>query len=344
MAVVHLHEKYNKSLIQAFDFSTNLTGKTSNQFEWAGVDTIILTDINSIPLNDYDRTAPGNRYGTPTEITDNQQAMKLQWDRSYPAVVDKGNYKEGNELKTGAAIVKAQMNEQVGPEMEKNAYNEWAKFAGTVVGASAPTKSTILDQLLSIETKMDDERVPKPNRFVAVKNEYVGMIRSSLLSLDNVTDRMLIRGIVGKIGSLHIIGASAHDVPANVHMLAWQKNSVVLPKTIMDSKVSYDIPGISGMIVEGRYRYGAFVVGKRASGVYTLCASSAKTANPKISGNTISCDTAGAVIYYTTDGSDPRYSRSAKIGTTVVGKGEGDKVKAFAIGQNMYGSDVVTEA
>ncbi len=98
------------------------------------------------------------------------------------------------------------------------------------------------------------------------------------------------------------------------------------------------------MGVEGRYRFGAFVVGKRASGVYTLCASSAKTADPKISGNTISCATEGAVIYYTTDGSDPRYSVTRVQGAAIANREGNIKVKAFAIAPNMYGSDVVTEA
>lgn len=348
MPTVKLHEKHHKSLIQAFEFSSNLKNKSSNEFSWQGVKSVISTDLVTDPLNDYDRTGSSNRYGTPSEVADNQQIMTLQWDKSFSKTVDKGNYKEGGELKTGAAVTKAYMNEQVGPLMEKLVYEEWARNAGIVEGTNAPTKSTIVDQLLKIETKMDDERVPKNARFVAMKNEYIAMFRSSMMNLDGITDRLLLKGVVGRIGSLLIIGASSHDMPANVHMLAWQKQAVLNPKTIVDTKVSYDTQGISGMLVEGRYRFGAFVVGKRASGVYTVCASAAKTANPTITtasnSTTLACTTSGATIYYTTDGSDPRYSVTRKTGTTVTGKESGVKVKAFAIADGFYGSDVVIES
>ena len=267
MATVNLHTNYKQPLVQAFEFSSILAGKTTSEYSWKGNNAIVLTDIVTDELNDYDRTTSANRYGTPSEVADQQQILTLQKDRSFSKTVDKGNYQEANYLKTGAAVVKAYMNEQVSPEMEQFALGEFASNAGTKQSVAAPTASTILSLLLGMETAMDDARVPKQNRFCALKHEYVAMLRQSLTNCDNITDKMLIKGVVGKIGTLHILGVSSADMPASTYAIAWQKKCVAVPKTIEDAKVSKDVPGISGILIEGRFRYGAFVVKKREAGV-----------------------------------------------------------------------------
>ena len=177
MGTVNLHVNYKQPLVEAFDHTSVLTGKSTTEFDWRGNSAIVLTDIETDELHDYNRTASSNRYGTPTEVADRQQLLELQKDRSFSKTVDKGNYQESNYLKKGASVIKAFMSEQVSPEMEKFAFGELAGNAGQVVAAtSAPTKSTILETVLSVETKMDDARVPKANRFLAIANSYAALL------------------------------------------------------------------------------------------------------------------------------------------------------------------------
>lgn len=269
MATVNLHTNYKQPLVQAFEYSSILAGKSTDLYSWKGSNAIVLTDIVTDALNDYDRTTSANRYGTPSEVADQQQILTLQKDRSFSKTVDKGNYQEADYLKTGAAVVKAYMNEQVSPEMEKFALGEFATNAGTKLSVATPTASTILNMVLSIEAEMDDARAPKQNRFCAMPHAYVAMLRQSLTNCDGITDKMLIKGIVGKIGTLHILGVSSADMPTDTYAIAWQKKCVAVPKTIEDAKVSKDVPGVSGILIEGRFRYGAFVVNKLAKGVVT---------------------------------------------------------------------------
>lgn len=314
MATVNLHLTYKEPLAKAFEYSSQLGGKTSTEYSWAGVNEIILTSIVTDPLTNYNRAASAGRYGTPSEVTDEQQSMVLDRDRSYTKTVDKGNYQESNFIKTGAAVTKAYMDERVAPELEKYFYEKMIRFAGkTITMAAAPTTATIIDMLTDIETYFEDHRVPKTDRFVSVPYKYIAMFRAALRNCDTITDRLLLKGIVGDFGTLHIIGIAETDIPANCFAVAWQKGSAVYPKTINDCKVSNDVPGISGMLVEARFRYGAFVVGKRCDGVVAVVLNGKKaSATVSITSHaaTITPSNAGDV-FYTLDGSDPRYSRTA---------------------------------
>jgi hypothetical protein len=66
-------------------------------------------------LGDYTRTG-ANRYGTPTELQDTIVEYSITKDRSFSTTIDKGNYIEGNLVKTTGAYLKAQMDEQVTPK------------------------------------------------------------------------------------------------------------------------------------------------------------------------------------------------------------------------------------
>lgn len=346
MATVNLNINYKQPLAEAFDYAPVFAGKTTEAYSWRGANAIVLTEIVTEALNDYDRNSSGNRYGTPSEVTDARQILTLQKDRSFSKAVDRGNYLEQDHLKTGAAVIKAYMNEQAAPEMERFVLKELAAHAGQVkAAAAAPTKQTVLEDVLMLETMLDDARVPKKDRFVLMKNEYVAYLRESLTNCNDITDRMLLKGIVGSVGSLHVIGVSAYDMPEGLYMLAWQKQSAAFPKTIEDAKVSNDVPGISGILVEGRFRYGAFVVGKRAAGVAALADGTKICALPTVtkgaSGTTLACATSGAAVYYTLDGTDPRYSGTAQPYIAAIeNPAAGTVLKCAARKEGMFGSAV----
>lgn len=268
MPTVNLHKNYNVPLVKAFEYANKFGGKFTEEYKFTGVNTVVATSIVTDPLNDYDRTAAAGRYGTTSEVDDSIQTMVLQKDRSYSKTVDKGNYKEGNELKTGAAVTKAYYDEQVGPETETFVLSQLGANAGTSISkTNAPTAQTIIALLTEIEVAMDDARVPAKERYVVMPNAHIGLLRQSLLQCNDITDKLLLKGIVGQFGSLHVMGVPASSMPTKTDAIAWQKSCAIFPKTIDDAKVSYDVPGISGLLCEGRFRYGAFVLTKRAKGV-----------------------------------------------------------------------------
>lgn len=113
-----------------------------------------------------------------------------------------------------------------------------------------------------------------------------------------------------------------------------------MPYKIADAKVHEDPVGVSGALIEGRHYYDAYVLGAKCGGVYALVASGSISAAPSISGKKI---TGTGTIRYTLDGSDPRYSDSAKdyVAETELTAEDGCQIRAFATEESKYPSPVV---
>jgi hypothetical protein len=58
---------------------------------------------------------------------------------------------------------------------------------------------------------------------------------------------------------------------------------------------------------------------------------------------TITCATESATIYYTTNGSDPRYSVDAKVYTAAITLNDGDELRAYAAKAGLYNSGVAEQ-
>lgn len=114
-----------------------------------------------------------------------------------------------------------------------------------------------------------------------------------------------------------------------------------MPYKIADAKVHEDPVGVSGALIEGRHYYDAFVLGAKCAGVYACVNTGTVTADPVNSDGTLTCADEGAVIRYTLDGSDPRYSDSAKEYVSKVTVQEGETLRAYAVADGKYPSKVV---
>ena len=105
---------------------------------------------------------------------------------------------------------------------------------------------------------------------------------------------------------------------------------------ISSPKLSISAERIDGAILQGHFYYDGFVIGRRCDGVVVVVDKGLKSAAPAISGNTI---TGSGTVYYTTDGSDPRYSATRKVYSAAI---EGAEViKAVAYEEGKFVSDVV---
>lgn len=346
MAAINLIEKYHGRLVRALEFETNLPGKTTSEYKIDGGRGIYLTSLESVPLSNYNITATQNRYGTPTEVGDRQQFIEWQYDVGYPVTVDKKNFIEGGHMKTAEAVIKNQDATVVAPFLEKHFFKKMCMGAGNVIVGNAPSTSDILGRMTSIEAAMRNARIPKRDRFLAIGTTAFQLIRHSLKDLDEITDRMLIKGVVGKIGSLNVIETADDDLPADVYMVAWWKNAAVLAYEIQDATVHTKPQGISGILVEYRVSGLADVVGQYAGGVIVDCKSTAQQPAPSISNaGAITVGSSSDYTKYTVDGTDPRYSKTAvKIVTgTTPTHTAGDTIKAVSYKEGLVVSNVYSK-
>lgn len=345
---INLATKYAEKLAMIYTANSPLEGNVSIEFNFDGVRGIeILTPI-TVALNQYKRSG-SNRYGDPQEMGDSKQSLYMDEkdDLSFTYSIDKGNRSEQLMLKEAARTLSAQIGEQVVPKIVQNAFKKWSLGAGKIVEITEPTTETIVSQLLDIEVWFDDTSVPNEDRVVYIPPKYKKaiMLSDQFIKNDNLGTEVIKKGVIGNLCSLKIVVTPSKHFPTDLYFLATQKKSVLAPQKLADGKIHMDAPGYSGALVEGRYYNGAFVIGTFADGVYAAVKTGTRTANAAISITsnqaTITSATSGAVIYYTTDGSNPRYSSSKIVyGGAAVTIAAGATVRAFAVKDGMYPSDV----
>ena len=134
----------------------------------------------------------------------------------------------------------------------------------------------------------------------------------------------------------------AEDAPAGEG-----EGAVAFPYRLNTTKVHTDPVGISGAVVEGRQIYDVFVLGSKADAVYSAVLTASKLATPTITDTTktaVTLASSGASkIYYTLDGSDPRFSKSREIYTAAF-DGTGKLVKAVAMDTaGKFASDIASK-
>lgn len=325
---------------------SNIEGKYSDDVEFDGNGGVYVDDIVTYPLVNYDMNA-ADRYGPLNEVSNNRQLIMLDYDMAFNLAVDRKNLQETGLLKKSADVVKAQMEEQVKPSVEQYTLKKWAEQAGKIVAGAAPTKSTILDLITAGEVALDNARVPSDNRFLYIKTTYRPMIQLALAECNDITEKWLIKGVIGMIGTLHVVPVPDADLPNDLFFLIARKDSVIAPKTIEGVRTHIDPPGMNGAKIEGHFRGVAAVKGKKANGVYALVGNNAKATAPSsiTKGQTYTTCTlaSGESAKYTLDGSDPRYSITAAdySATAIANPAAGTVLKIYAFKDGKYNSDVV---
>lgn len=347
---INLAEKYQSKLAQEFALKSVVDGVACKDYTWANEKTINIYTAVTQALADYARTG-ANRYGTPNEVQDTVQSMPVRKDRSFSLTIDKGNYIQGSAAKGAAKVLRAEMDEQAIPEQDKYALAQWVNFAGKLEAlANAPTKTTIVEKISDGMVHLSNKKVPNDNRVIYIGWSYMGMLRlaSEYTGNDELGKKVMLTGQIGEF-----MGAAVVPVPDDYlkvngnqcYFLIVRKDAVLNPHQINDTRTHTDPPGLNGTLIEGRFLYDAYVIGAKADGVYGAVVTAKIQATPTVTISSHSCTIASSGsdhIYYTTDGSDPRYSKTAQVYSSSFTTTAGTVVKAYADEAAMFNSAVGT--
>ena len=278
MAVgINLATKYEPKLAQAYTKASVLTGKVNTEYKWTGVASInVLTAITQ-PLNTYNRTASGNRYGTPAELQDDVQNLLLTQDKSFSIVIDRGNYEDQMMAKKTGEVVKAQIGEQVTPFFDAYALQKWGANAGQTSAQSgtAVTASTVLDMFIDAHSKFFNYNFNKDLYAYVSSTTYAKLLRNpEFISVEKLGEKVLSNGVVGKCMNILVVEVPDSYMTSGTGQSAVtyqaifaHKRSVLAPTKISELKINTDAPGISGTLIEGRYYGDAFVLNALNKGV-----------------------------------------------------------------------------
>lgn len=268
---INLHEKYSKKVQERF-YQESLTQSSFSKeldMEFTGVKTVKVSSINTVEMNDYTRTG-ASRYGTPKDLDDTIQEFIMTKDRSFTFIIDKGDNMEQNMIKKAGAAISRQLREVVTPEIDTYRFKVWSDGAGITKTVSAPTKSTILTQIVDAKIEMDNKLVPQKNRTL-----YVGSVAYKALltcdeyiKLDKLGSKTLVNGKVGEIMGMDVKFIPDTYLPENVVYMIIYKDAAISPVKLHEYKIHKDPPGISGHLAEGRFIYDAFVIDTKKNGIY----------------------------------------------------------------------------
>lgn len=339
---INLATKYSDEIASTFSRGSFVKGKTATTFDLTGVKTLKVYTPVTVDEVDYVREG-ANRYGSPTEMQDTVQELTMTQDKAFTLTIDKGNNLDQNLTKRAADMLRLQLKEKSAPAADKYALARFANMAGTIAAHSKPTKSDIISLIGEGMQALDDGLVPPDGRYLYISSEMHKLICLSdeYTGIDPLGAKAVSKGICGEVLGMEVVRVPESYMPKNCWFLITHKDSVLLPYKIADAKVHEDPVGVSGAIIEGRHYYDAFVLGAKCAGVYACVATGAITAAPTNTGGTLACTDSGAVIRYTLDGSDPRYSDSAKDYVSKVTVQPGETLRAYAQTSGKYPSAVI---
>jgi len=347
---VNLATKYAEAVQERFylDSVTQDSFAKDLDVEFTGVRTVKVYEVDTVPLNDYNRSGQ-NRYGTPQELTDNLQESMMTQDKAFTYTIDKGNNREQFNVKQAGVSLKRQMREVVTPYIDRYRLKVWAEKAGCVQELdAAPTKSNIAEVIMNGTTALDDAMAPAEGRTLYITSKLYQQLKlcSEFVNADRLSEKVLTRGVVGQFDGMTVKKVPASFLPAGVYFLIVSKGAAISPVKLNEYKIHADPPGISGDLVEGRVIFDAFVRGAKAGGIYAAVESGKTAATPTVTiashVATIASTTTGAVIRYTVDGTDPRYSTTAAVysASAKPQTESGTVVRAFAAKEGLYPSAV----
>lgn len=348
---IHFSEQHVKRLMKGFEHRSLTDGLFNHDLdqEFSGVRTVHVKSIQTSPLQEYDRSkqvGTGSRYGVTHEVGDEEQTFEMAKDVSLSLSIDKGNNVEQFNMKRAGEVMNAYRDEVILPAVDKHRMKKWGEGAGIHLTLDAdPTKATIAETIIKAHNLQRNARVTgRSVLIVPYENMHVLSLADEWIKLNDLGKETLTKGTVGRFDDMDVVPFINELMPANIKFMILNPKAAIAPMKINSFKGHVDPPGLSGDLLEFRMMFDAFVLGKKANGILAACKTGTVCATPKISMSgksaTITCDTSSATIYYTTNGSDPRYSVDAKPYSTAVSLVAGDQLRAYAAMSGMYNSAV----
>lgn len=340
----NLSDKFLGKMAKHFSANSFVKPHSNGELDFDGVDTVKVYVPQTVKPVDYVRQG-NQRYGNPKELIPDVFIYHMTQDKSYSGTIDLGNSKSRTIGAATGVWTREQMDQEIIPMVDRYALKRYAHLAGHSEALSAAlSPENALAALDAARKRFVNKRVPLDGRVAFCTPEFNSAICDSkqFTEVEKLALKAVTKGQVGTCKTFNIIEVPEDLMPAGCNFIAASKKSIVLPEKINELKVHTNPQGVSGVLIEGRHLYDAFVIGNYVDGVFVCCDSGTVLAAPTFGGTkaatTITCD--GAVIKYTLDGSDPRFSKSAKIYTGAF-DATGVTVRAYGYSDSKFSTDVV---
>jgi len=156
-----------------------------------------------------------------------------------------------NAKKSGA-MLRAEIDERVIPEMDAYALSKFANTGGKITALSAaPAADTVVGMLKDGMVYLSNKKVPKQNRVIWIGWSWFGylLISSQFLGIDKLGEKALANGALGMFMDAQVIPVPDDYLlngTAQCYFTIAHEKAVMQPKKIQDYFIKQDPPGING--------------------------------------------------------------------------------------------------
>lgn len=269
---VNYATKYESSIAKAFTLESLTNAAVNKQFTWLGSEAIKVFGITTQALADYDKSATSNRYGTPSELQNVVQTMLLDKDRSFSISIDRATLDDTNGAVKAAEVLAMEIAEQVVPEIDtyRIAKMATAAVANGSTATEAISATNAYSAFLAGQEKLGNAKVPVKGRVAFISYAFLSFIKQddTFMLASDVSANELINGMVGMVDGVKLIPVPSSYLPTNVSFILTHPSATVAADKLTEYFIRDNVQGFSGVVIEGRVRYDAFVIDQKVDAIY----------------------------------------------------------------------------
>jgi hypothetical protein len=193
-------------------------------------------------------------------------------DKSWSAIIDKGDVIQNAALKSAGKFMSIQMNEAVIPEYDGYGFAKLATGASDNgnIATDALTDDNAYEMFQAGGERFGNFSVPDTNRVAFCSYKFANLLlRDPAFVKDCDTgQKMVLKGMIGEVDNTKIIRVPANRMPAGAAFLLVHPRAAIAPRQLSDAMLHQNPPGYSGWLCEGREMYDIFLLDSKANAIY----------------------------------------------------------------------------
>lgn len=268
---INLAEKYSSQVDEVIRKGLLSTAGVNNDVCFGNAQTVTVFSMDTAPLNDYNPEGGMQRYGTPVELQDTTQEMKMTQQKAFTFTIDKTFEADSPEgVRNAGKALQRQIEQVIIPEIDRYRFEKLSERAGTK-NYGALTADNAYTAFVAANTAITDEEFPVENRVAFCSNGFIELLKQDTVHFTKATEiaqeRIIFKGMVGDCDGVAIIAVPKRRLPAGVSFIITHPMCAPAPVKLQEYKIHRDPPGIAGHLVEGLLYHDIFVFDKKKSAV-----------------------------------------------------------------------------